>query len=85
MKGALVTLAVLLGLSVMLAGCGEEPAPAADTPPPEAQACEGPVRSPLPPPKPRTVESIADWGNRTTVALEHANARLAACAALKDK
>jgi hypothetical protein len=85
MKGALVTLSVLIALSVALAGCGAESAPVIDTPAPEAPSCQGPVKSPLPPPKPRTVESIADWGNRTTVALEHANARLAACAALKDK
>lgn len=61
----------------MLAGCG--PVVAVVAIPDELRSCPAKVASPLPPPKPRSVESIADWGNRTTVALEIADQRLVEC------
>jgi hypothetical protein len=42
-------------------------------------ACDRPIPSPTPPPKPRSVESIAAWGNQTSLALEVANSRLTEC------
>lgn len=54
------------------------------TVPGELRACADSVASPIPPPRPRTVEAIADWGNRTTVALEVADRRLAECNARRD-
>lgn len=42
-------------------------------------ACDPRVPSPLPPPKPRSVETIAAWGNQTSLALEVANSRLTEC------
>lgn len=64
-------------LLFLLSGCVSQtayPAIVINSPP-----CAPPVSAPLPPPKPRSVEGIAAWGNSTVRALEKANARLVEC------
>jgi hypothetical protein len=73
------TLIRALALLGLLAGCSvhvQQPNIRAVS---DVGACGPTVPSPVPPPKPRSVETIAAWGNRTTIALEVANARLLEC------
>lgn len=75
-----------LAILLLLAGCQTVTNTTTRTVsvPGELRACAESVPSPIPPPRPRTVEAIADWGNRTTVALEVADRRLAECNARRD-
>lgn len=66
-------------LLTALTGCMAPAKPAPSLPSSMFAACEPAVTEPLPPPKPRTAESIAAWGTRTQIALRLANRRLAAC------
>lgn len=59
-------------VALLLAGCSVQVIT-------DVGPCDPRVSSPLPPRKPRSVETIAAWGNRTSLALEVANSRLTEC------
>jgi hypothetical protein len=68
---------VVIVLCAMLAGCQSVPPVVV---PDDLRSCQAPVPSPVPPAKTRRdIMTVADWGNRTTVALEIADRRLMEC------
>jgi hypothetical protein len=70
----------LLVMLLALTSCTPPATPAPPSlPPPLLTPCEIPVVEPPPPPRPRTVDGIAEWGTRTQYALRLANQRLRTC------
>jgi hypothetical protein len=70
----------LVALLILLAGCtsAKVPAPVVSIPS-DLEDCPSGARIPFLPPKPRTIEAVAAWGNRNEMALRRTLAALEIC------
>ena len=67
-----------VALVLLLAGCAASPARSVAIPVPLLSCPAGPA-IPVPPARPRTIDSISAWGNRDEIALRRSLAALAEC------
>ena len=69
----------ILALTLLLAGCAASPLARPVAIPAVLLSCPAGPAVPIPPAKPRTIDSISAWGNRNEIALRRALAALAEC------